>query len=79
MTAPTAEERKACWGARDKYWQCLDETRNDYSKCKTLQNNFESICPLQWVKYFEKRRDYLKYKEQLEAGEFQPSETTKTS
>ncbi|KAJ1153781.1 hypothetical protein NDU88_006539 [Pleurodeles waltl] len=79
MTAPTAQQRKACWGARDTYWQCLDETGNDYSKCKILQNSFESLCPHQWVKYFEKRRDYLKYKEQLETGEFQPSDTTEKS
>ncbi|XP_069460285.1 cytochrome c oxidase assembly factor 6 homolog [Ambystoma mexicanum] len=79
MSAPTAEERKVCWGARDKYWQCLDENGDDFTKCQRLQSFFESSCPQQWVKYFEKRRDYLKYKEKFEAGEFQPSETTRKS
>uniref|UniRef100_A0A673IDH8 Cytochrome c oxidase assembly factor 6 homolog n=1 Tax=Sinocyclocheilus rhinocerous TaxID=307959 RepID=A0A673IDH8_9TELE len=35
MSAPNASERKACWGARDQLWKCLDE--------------FEAMCPAQWV------------------------------
>nr|XP_033812972.1 cytochrome c oxidase assembly factor 6 homolog isoform X2 [Geotrypetes seraphini]XP_033812973.1 cytochrome c oxidase assembly factor 6 homolog isoform X2 [Geotrypetes seraphini] len=76
MSAPTAVERKACWGARDQFWKCLDENQDDFSKCQKLRSSFEACCPQLWVKHFDKRRDYLKYKEKLEAGEFQPSETT---
>uniref|UniRef100_A0A8C0GF44 Cytochrome c oxidase assembly factor 6 homolog n=2 Tax=Chelonoidis abingdonii TaxID=106734 RepID=A0A8C0GF44_CHEAB len=79
MSAPSMEERKACWGAKDEYWKCLDENMEDASRCQKLRCSFESRCPQQWVKYFDKRRDFLKYKEQLQAGEYQPPGTTEKS
>ncbi|XP_020741768.1 cytochrome c oxidase assembly factor 6 homolog isoform X1 [Odocoileus virginianus] len=79
MAAPSMKERQACWGARDEYWKCLDENTEDASKCKKLRSSFESSCPQQWIKYFDKRRDYLKFKEKFEAGDFQPSKMTAKS
>ncbi|XP_032881799.1 cytochrome c oxidase assembly factor 6 homolog [Amblyraja radiata] len=76
MTAPTAEERKNCWGARDKYWQCLDQTDEDFSQCQKSRILFEGSCPQQWIKYFDKRRDYLKYKAKIQSVEYQPQEST---
>ncbi|XP_055495237.1 cytochrome c oxidase assembly factor 6 homolog [Leucoraja erinacea] len=76
MTAPTAEERKNCWGARDKYWQCLDQTDEDFSLCQKSRILFEGSCPQQWIKYFDKRRDYLKYKAKIQSVEYQPQEST---
>lgn len=49
MAAPTMEERKACWGARDEFWQCLDSHGDDAAKCEKLRRAFESRCPQQWV------------------------------
>uniref|UniRef100_A0A8V5GMN9 Cytochrome c oxidase assembly factor 6 homolog n=2 Tax=Melopsittacus undulatus TaxID=13146 RepID=A0A8V5GMN9_MELUD len=74
MAAPTMEERKACWGARDEFWQCLDNHGDDASKCEKLRLSFESLCPQQWVKYFDKRRDFLKYKKKLETEGYHPPE-----
>ncbi|KAM9051450.1 cytochrome c oxidase assembly factor 6 homolog [Balaenoptera ricei] len=79
MAAPSMKERQACWGARDEYWKCLDENTEDASQCKKLRSSFESSCPQQWIKYFDKRRDYLKFKEKFEAGEFQPPKTAAKS
>ncbi|XP_054957291.1 cytochrome c oxidase assembly factor 6 homolog isoform X2 [Pan paniscus] len=79
MAAPSMKERQVCWGARDEYWKCLDENLEDASQCKKLRSSFESSCPQQWIKYFDKRRDYLKFKEKFEAGQFEPSETTAKS
>uniref|UniRef100_A0A8C3F5L6 Cytochrome c oxidase assembly factor 6 homolog n=2 Tax=Chrysemys picta bellii TaxID=8478 RepID=A0A8C3F5L6_CHRPI len=79
MSAPSMEERKACWGARDEYWKCLDENMEDAFRCQKLRCSFESRCPQQWVKYFDKRRDFLKYKEQLQAGKYEPPGTTEKS
>ncbi|NXG60819.1 COA6 factor, partial [Hemiprocne comata] len=76
MSAPTMQERKACWGARDEFWQCLDRHAEDASKCEKLRGSFESLCPQQWVKYFDRRRDFLKYKKKLETEGFQPSDAT---
>ncbi|XP_036120734.1 cytochrome c oxidase assembly factor 6 homolog [Molossus molossus] len=76
MAARSRKDRQACWGARDAYWTRLDENTEDTSQCKKLRRSFESICPQQWTKYFDKRRDYLKFKEKFEAGQFQPSEKT---
>ncbi|XP_038671638.1 cytochrome c oxidase assembly factor 6 homolog [Scyliorhinus canicula] len=74
MTAPTAQERKTCWGARDRYWQCLDESDKGSSECRKLRTVFEGSCPQQWINYFDKRRDYLKYKEKMQREGFQPQE-----
>ncbi|XP_011372254.1 cytochrome c oxidase assembly factor 6 homolog [Pteropus vampyrus] len=79
MAAPSMKERQVCWGARDEYWKCLDENTEDASQCKKLRRSFEASCPQQWIKYFDKRRDYLKFKEKFEAGQFQPSKPTTQS
>lgn len=57
MAAPTMEERKACWGARDEFWQCLDSHGDDASKCEKLRLSFESLCPQQWVSSRRSGRD----------------------
>ncbi|KAM8814477.1 cytochrome c oxidase assembly factor 6 homolog isoform 1-T2 [Rhynchonycteris naso] len=79
MAAPSMAERRACWAARDRYWRCLEECAEDAARCAELRRSFEASCPQQWIKYFDKRRDYLKFKEKFEAGQFQPSETTTES
>ncbi|XP_010894790.1 cytochrome c oxidase assembly factor 6 homolog [Esox lucius] len=78
MSAPTANQRKECWGARDKLWKCLDDNR-DNTSCEKFQKEFEVSCPAQWVKYFNKRRDFLKYKERMEKEGFEPAEGPKQS
>ncbi|XP_068120780.1 cytochrome c oxidase assembly factor 6 homolog [Hyperolius riggenbachi] len=79
MTAPSAQERKACWDARDEYWRCLDDNSSDVSKCEQFRKGFESHCPRTWIKYFDKRRDYLKYKADVESKGFEPLKTEKDS
>ncbi|KFO34241.1 cytochrome c oxidase assembly factor 6 homolog [Fukomys damarensis] len=79
MAAPSMKERQVCWGARDDYWQCLDENAGNASRCQQLRRSFESSCPQQWIKYFDKRRDYLKFKEKFEAGKIQPSQSPASS
>ncbi|XP_077400664.1 cytochrome c oxidase assembly factor 6 homolog [Vanacampus margaritifer] len=74
MAAPNADERKACWDARDSLWKCLDDNNDKSASCQSFQSEFESKCPAQWVRYFTKRRDFLKYKEKLESEGFTPSE-----
>nr|XP_061809531.1 cytochrome c oxidase assembly factor 6 homolog [Nerophis lumbriciformis] len=75
--APNAVERKACWDARDLLWKCLDDNDDKAASCQSFQKDFEAKCPLQWVKYFSKRRDYLKYKEKMETEGFAPNEGPK--
>ncbi|KAM5235038.1 cytochrome c oxidase assembly factor 6 homolog [Ctenodactylus gundi] len=79
MAAPSRKERQVCWGARDQYWRCLDDNAEDAARCRQLRGAFESSCPQQWIKYFDKRRDYLKFKEKFEAGQFQPTAPTTSS
>ncbi|XP_075301605.1 cytochrome c oxidase assembly factor 6 homolog [Opisthocomus hoazin] len=74
MAAPNMEERKACWGARDRFWECLERNAEDACKCGELRLSFEARCPAQWVKYFDRRRDFLKYKKKLETEGFHPPE-----
>ncbi|XP_028276479.1 cytochrome c oxidase assembly factor 6 homolog [Parambassis ranga] len=74
MTAPNSTQRKSCWDARDLLWKCLDENDDKISSCQKFQSEFEEKCPGQWVKYFIKRRDFLKYKEKMQTEGFTPAE-----
>ncbi|XP_077357193.1 cytochrome c oxidase assembly factor 6 homolog [Festucalex cinctus] len=74
MAAPNAVERKACWDARDLLWNCLDDNNDKLASCQNFQSEFESKCPAQWVKHFNKKRDFLKYKEKMEKQGLVPSE-----
>ncbi|KAJ8392216.1 hypothetical protein AAFF_G00077840 [Aldrovandia affinis] len=74
MTAPNSDERRACWGARDELWKCLDDNQDNAAPCEKFRKGFEANCPAQWVKYFVKRRDFLKYKEKIQSEGFEPSD-----
>ncbi|XP_043963861.1 cytochrome c oxidase assembly factor 6 homolog [Gambusia affinis] len=73
MSAPNSAQRKACWDARDQLWQCLDDNNDKMQSCQQFQGDFETKCPAQWVKYFTKRRDFLKYKEKMQTEGFTPA------
>ncbi|KAL3048348.1 cytochrome c oxidase assembly factor 6 homolog [Trematomus bernacchii] len=77
MSAPNSSERKACWDSRDLLWKCLDDNGDKAESCLKFQGEFESNCPAQWVKYFSKRREYLKYKAKMETEGFKPAEGPK--
>lgn len=74
MAAPNSAERKACWDARDILWKCLDDKDDKIESCQNFQSQFEASCPAQWVKYFTKRRHFLKYKEKIQTEGFSPAE-----
>ncbi|XP_065159988.1 cytochrome c oxidase assembly factor 6 homolog [Atheta coriaria] len=77
MSFPTKEERALCWGARDKFWACLDQHKieNDTSKdspCAQFRKMYEQSCSAQWVKHFDRRRSYLQFKEKVEKHGYEP-------
>lgn len=51
MSAPNSAARKACWEARDKLWQCLDDSGDKAESCQKFQSEFEANCPAQWVNH----------------------------
>lgn len=74
---PSKEQRRVCWDARDKYWQCLDKNAPDHqstsganepSACVQLRKLFQSSCPGQWVKHFDRKRTYDLFKLKMEKG-----------
>ncbi|KAK3544933.1 hypothetical protein QTP86_029218 [Hemibagrus guttatus] len=73
MSAPNSKQRQACWGARDELWRCLDLNQDNTAACEKYRKEYEASCPAQWVKYFNKRRDFLKYKEKMEKEGFEPA------
>ncbi|XP_074662446.1 cytochrome c oxidase assembly factor 6 homolog [Tubulanus polymorphus] len=75
--APSQAERKKCWFARDLYWKCLDENNDDKSKCLKLREQFENTCSLSWVKYFDRRKGYLKFKDKMENDGYEPIDGVK--
>ncbi|XP_036374181.1 cytochrome c oxidase assembly factor 6 homolog [Megalops cyprinoides] len=74
MAAPNSAQRRACWDARDKFWKCLDVNDDNTAACEQFQKDFQASCPAQWVNYFNKRRDFLKYKEKLQSEGFEPTD-----
>lgn len=77
MSFPDKAKRQHCWDARDKYWQCLDQNAPDYSAtsgqegpsvCAKFRKLFETSCPAQWVKHFDRKRTYEQFKEKMNAG-----------
>lgn len=83
MSFPNKDEREKCWQARDIYWQCLESNAPQHnstsgedvpSACKKLRKAFESGCPKQWVKHFDRKRTYDQFKKRMETG-FEPIET----
>ncbi|KAL5960461.1 hypothetical protein TSMEX_011819 [Taenia solium] len=69
--APSREERKACWAARDAFWDCikvayskgrqvpeeLADTVN-VSQCLSLRRAYEAVCPESWIRLFDRQHDF---------------------
>lgn len=77
MSFPDKSKRQKCWDARDEYWKCLDKNSPDYSatsgqegpsECLKLRKLFETGCPAQWVKHFDRKRTYEQFKEKMNQG-----------
>ncbi|CAH1285533.1 unnamed protein product [Diabrotica balteata] len=73
MSFPTREERAKCWGARDQYWDCLDKNssaakdqKDKNNVCAGFRKVYEESCSAQWVKHFDRKRNYLIFKEKIE-------------
>ncbi|KAL9880989.1 cytochrome c oxidase assembly factor 6 homolog [Glossina fuscipes] len=84
MSFPTKEQRIKCWSSRDEYWKCLSENAPQHSStsgenvpnaCERLRKLFETHCPGQWVKHFDRKRTYEQFKERMERG-YDPLEET---
>ncbi|XP_067011941.1 cytochrome c oxidase assembly factor 6 homolog [Anabrus simplex] len=72
MSFPTKDQRKVCWDSRDRYWECLDVNHDEREKCIKLRQTYESSCPAQWVKHFDRKRNYLKFKDRIEKEGYDP-------
>jgi len=59
-------ERERCWSARDGLWKCLDESGEKQEICVQFRKLYESNCPSQWVKHFDRKREYLKFKDRIQ-------------
>ncbi|XP_051153187.1 cytochrome c oxidase assembly factor 6 homolog [Leptopilina boulardi] len=66
MTFLDKEKREICWNNRDVYWNCLDKNEDSESLCAQFRKHYEKTCPIQWVKHFDRRREYNKFKEEME-------------
>ncbi|CAH1371312.1 hypothetical protein MTP99_012801 [Tenebrio molitor] len=79
MSFPTKEERNLCWGARDRYWECLNKhgikEKDTEGLCADIRKLYEKSCSTQWVKHFDRKRSYLQFKEKIEKHGI-PTKTT---
>jgi len=70
-------ERQKCWGARDKYWACLDACETPVTKdvvpeqCLALRQVYEAECPPTWVTHFDRKYQFEKFKVKLKTEGFQ--------
>ncbi|XP_022112381.1 cytochrome c oxidase assembly factor 6 homolog isoform X3 [Pieris rapae] len=77
MSFPDKHQRKTCWDARDKFWECLDEhnvkDNSEHPKaCAEFRKLFENSCPPKWVSHFDRKRDYNIFKVQMQKEGFEP-------
>uniref|UniRef100_R4FL41 Putative cytochrome oxidase c subunit vib n=2 Tax=Rhodnius TaxID=13248 RepID=R4FL41_RHOPR len=72
MSFPQKETREGCWNSRDKYWECLESFNNDDKRCAEFRKFYEAKCPAQWVKHFDRKRNYMKFKERMEKEGYDP-------
>ncbi|KXJ17745.1 Cytochrome c oxidase assembly factor 6-like [Exaiptasia diaphana] len=70
MPAPTSEERKKCYEARDKFFACLEVNEGDESACAKHKELYHASCPMAWVKYFARKKVYDEYKKKLNTEGF---------
>ncbi|XP_056637968.1 cytochrome c oxidase assembly factor 6 homolog [Diorhabda carinulata] len=82
MSFPTREERSKCWAARDKYWECLDKNSSadkdeKTNVCVEFRKLYEQSCTAQWVKHFDRKRNYLMFKEKIEKDGYEPLDSLK--
>lgn len=77
MSYPDKEARSVCWTARDEYWACLEKHAPKHSctsgapeppQCVALRKLYESRCPSQWVKHFDRKRTYEQFKQKMAEG-----------
>jgi len=66
MSFPTKSEREKCWASKDDFWKCLDENDGKSDVCVKFRALYESSCPPQWVKHFDRKREYLKFKDRIQ-------------
>jgi len=75
MSFPIKSEREKCWASRDELWKCMDANKKDPSSaCAQFRAAYESACPTQWVKHFDRKREYLKFKDRIENDGYEPLE-----
>ncbi|XP_054718610.1 cytochrome c oxidase assembly factor 6 homolog [Uloborus diversus] len=77
MPFPDKEQRKKCWDSRDSYWECLEQNNEDKTKCQEKREYFVKECPNRWVDHFDRKRDYIKFKEKVQTAD--PVEVLKKS
>ncbi|XP_075556031.1 cytochrome c oxidase assembly factor 6 homolog isoform X1 [Dermacentor variabilis] len=66
MSFPNKEQRQKCWDSRDRYWECLDKNAENANRCTEMKSQYETHCPSQWVKHFNRKREYLQFKDKIE-------------
>lgn len=47
--APGASQRKLCYAAKDKYYECMVRNNESMDACKELMDKFHSSCLKSWV------------------------------
>ncbi|KAI6185032.1 PRORP domain-containing protein [Aphelenchoides bicaudatus] len=51
--------RKECYKARDEFFKCMEENKEDEKKCR-------DTCPESWVGHFIRKNKYEYYKKKLD-------------
>ncbi|XP_065303227.2 cytochrome c oxidase assembly factor 6 homolog [Dermacentor albipictus] len=78
MSFPNKEQRQKCWDSRDRYWECLDKNADNANRCTEMKSQYETHCPSQWVKHFNRKREYLQFKDKIENEGYEPLDDPKT-
>ena len=63
-------ERQQCWDARDEFWKCMKSHNENEDVCLEAKKLFAVLCPPTWVKHFNRKFEYEKFKEQAKQQGF---------
>ena len=58
-------ERKKCWDSKDRFQECFHKNNEQLEPCMELRKLYESDCPESWVKHFDRKFEYEKFKTSL--------------
>ncbi|WFD39795.1 Cytochrome c oxidase subunit 6B [Malassezia japonica] len=54
---PNQNQTRHCWQNYADYYRCINKKGEDYEPCKLFFNNYNSLCPNEWIAKWNELRE----------------------